>query len=130
MQFKLGICQMQVVDDKIRNLRRAAEWVHRAAGEGAQVVMLPEMFCCPYQNAYFVRYAEPFGERITEALREMALAEGVYLIGGSMPEAAEGKIYNTCAVLRQREIYWANTARCICLIFRLRVVWLLRNRIR
>ena len=64
--------------------------MHRAAGEGAQVVMLPDMFCCPYQNAYFVRYAEPFGERITEALREMALAEGVYQIGGSMPEAAEG----------------------------------------
>lgn len=98
MQFKLGICQMQVVDDKVRNLRRAAEWVHQAAMEGAQVVMLPEMFCCPYQNDYFVRYAEPFGEGITEALREMAATEGVYLIGGSMPEAAGGKIYNTCAV--------------------------------
>lgn len=99
MQFSLGLCQMNVVDDKLRNLRQAADMVHQAAEGGAQVVMLPEMFCCPYQNTYFIRYAEPFGNRITDSLQQMAATEKVYLIGGSMPEARNGNIYNTCAVI-------------------------------
>lgn len=98
MRYELGICQMTVVEDQARNLLKAQALVHEAAVGGAQVVMLPEMFCCPYDNDYFVRYAEPFDGRVTEALRQMAAAEGIYLIGGSMPEAREGRIYNTCSV--------------------------------
>ena len=98
MSFELGICQMNVVDDKLRNLQTARELVLKAAEAGAQVVMLPEMFCCPYQNDYFVRYAEPLDGLVTETLARIAAEAGVYLIGGSMPEARAGKIYNTCAV--------------------------------
>ena len=98
MRYELGICQMMVTEDKARNLQIAGGLVHEAAAGGAQVVILPEMFCCPYANDYFVRYAEPFDGRVTEALRRIAAREGVYLVGGSMPEAREGKIYNTCPV--------------------------------
>ena len=60
--------------------------------------MLPEIFCCPYENSNFVKYAQPAGGQIWQALRDMAKFSGVWLIGGSMPELCEGRIYNTAFV--------------------------------
>lgn len=95
--FTVALCQMQVGNSVVENLKRASELIS-AASESAAVVMLPEMFCCPYSNADFVRNREPFGERITKTLAETAAKAGVILIGGSFPEEDNGKIYNTCPV--------------------------------
>ena len=94
--MKAALIQMKVTDDKEKNLSRAAELVNKA--RGAELILLPEMFCCPYSTASFVKNAEPEGERVTEALSRMAKASGAYLVGGSMPEYDNGKIYNTCFV--------------------------------
>lgn len=102
MKFQIAICQMNVIDDKAANLRKAAQLVNQAAQFGADVVMLPEMFSCPYQNDYFVRYAEAFGQTTTQALSKMAADNGIYLIGGSMPERRGKQIYNTCAAFDRR----------------------------
>lgn len=50
MTLKLGQVQLMVGRDKAENLRRACALIRRAADQGAQMVMLPEMFCCPYEN--------------------------------------------------------------------------------
>lgn len=47
-KFKLALCQIKTGADKQANLRKAAEMVRTAASGGAQVIMLPEMFVCPY----------------------------------------------------------------------------------
>ena len=91
-----SLIQMNVCGDKERNLSHAAEMIKNA--RGADVIMLPEMFCCPYEAAGFPEYAEPAGGRIFCALSEMAREAGAYLIGGSMPELDGGRIYNTCFV--------------------------------
>ena len=44
--LKLGQVQLMVGRDKAENLRRACVLIRRAAERGAQLVMLPEMFCC------------------------------------------------------------------------------------
>jgi predicted amidohydrolase len=94
-----ALAQMQVTADKAANLRAAAEWIERCAGDGARLVMLPEMFCCPYQSAAFPRYAEAQGGPAWQALADAARQAQVYLVGGSMPEIdASGRIYNTCYV--------------------------------
>ena len=46
MTLKLGQVQLMVGRDKAENLRRACVLIRRAAEQGAQLVMLPEMFCC------------------------------------------------------------------------------------
>ena len=56
--MKIGLCQMMVTADKEANLRKAEQMVREAAHKGAQLVMLPEMFQCPYANVYFPQYAE------------------------------------------------------------------------
>lgn len=96
--MKLSLIQMPVTADKVENLRRAAREVALAAGRGAQLVLLPEMFCCPYDNRCFPAYCEPAGGPVWQALRQMALGNGVYLVGGSMPELEDGRIYNTSFV--------------------------------
>lgn len=87
---------MNVTADKAENLARAQEMVNKA--QGADVMMLPEMFCCPYAPGSFVKNAEPEGGAVTDALSRMAKETGSYLIGGSMPELDGGRIYNTCFV--------------------------------
>lgn len=95
---KAALVQMRVTEDKERNLRSAADAVRRAADAGAQVVCLPEMFVCPYERHAFLAAREARGGRIWSALAQMAAESRVVLIGGSFPEAAEGRLYNTCFV--------------------------------
>lgn len=100
MSFKLGLCQMAVKADKRENLQKAGTLIREAAGQGAQVIVLPEMFSCPYANQYFKQFAEKRED--SESLRFLcALAQelGIYLIAGSIPEDDGGVIYNTCFVL-------------------------------
>jgi predicted amidohydrolase len=70
-----------------------------AAGNGASVVALGEMFNCPYENQFFTRFAEeiPGGETF-EMLSTCAREKGIYLIGGSIPERYGNFIYNTSPV--------------------------------
>lgn len=91
-----ALIQMRVTADKAENLRAAGEWIQRCAGEGAELVMLPEMFCCPYDSAAFPIYAEPEGGPACCSLADAAQRAQVTLVGGSMPEIdANGRIYNT-----------------------------------
>ena len=63
-----------------------------------ELVALPEMWCCPYNNAAFVQYAEPQGGETWRLLRDTARACGVWLVAGSVPERDGDAIYNTCYV--------------------------------
>ena len=95
-KIKLGLCQMTVCRDKAENLRRAETALRRAAAQGAQLALLPEMFNCPYENACFPVYAEPAGGETWQFLARMARELGLYLAGGSVPEREGRKVYNTC----------------------------------
>ena len=96
--MKTALIQMPVVKDKAENLARAAKEIQRAARDGAELAILPEMFCCPYSNASFRANAEEAGGRIHTAMAEAARKAGLWLVAGSMPELADGKIYNTSFV--------------------------------
>jgi omega-amidase len=62
---------------------------------GASVVGMPEMWNCPYGNEYFPGYAEDEGGPSFVFMADLARKHGVYLVGGSVPESADGKLYNT-----------------------------------
>ena len=84
--MKTAVVQMRVGDDKRANMARAAAFVKQAAEQGAEVVVLPEMFNCPYQTKNFPVYAEKAGGECWTILANAARENAVYLIGGSMPE--------------------------------------------
>lgn len=94
--MKLSLIQMPVTADKAQNLQTATQEVSAAAQRGCDLAVLPEMFCCPYDNRCFPRYAEPEGGEIWQSLSRMARENHVWLVGGSMPEREANAIYNTC----------------------------------
>lgn len=98
--IKIGVCQMNVVDDKKANILRADSFIKQAAQAGCRIVVLPEMFICPYVPALFNSYAESYPEGETlEWMSKTAAREKVAVVGGSIPEHAENnRIYNTSFV--------------------------------
>lgn len=75
------------------------ELVQQAARAGAELIVLPEMFNCPYSKELFPLYAESYPEGITFAtLAEVARSQRVWLVGGSVPEREGDRIYNSAFV--------------------------------
>lgn len=96
--MKLALIQMTTHSSNDQNLHHAVARIIEAAADGADMVVLPEMFCCPYQTANFPLYAQPESGENVRVLRACAKDCGVYLVAGSMPEETDGKIYNTSYV--------------------------------
>ncbi len=97
-KFKLGIIQMKVSETKSISVDKAIDNITYMADKGAQVVVLPEMFNCPYETHRFPEYAEPVNGTTYRKLAEIAKTKKVYLIAGSMPEMEENKLDNTTYV--------------------------------
>ncbi|MTI67335.1 MAG: carbon-nitrogen hydrolase family protein [Firmicutes bacterium] len=95
--LRVGLCQMKVKEDKLENIKKAENMIKDLANKGAKLIVLPEMFNCPYNNSNFKEYAEkyPNGKTIKK-LSDIANRENVHVVGGSIPEKDdEGNIYNT-----------------------------------
>ena len=60
------------------------------------VIVLPEIFTCPYDNSCFPVFAQGEDGEVYRELSQIAREYQVYLIAGSVPELGEeGKIFNT-----------------------------------
>ena len=68
------------------------------SGPEPDFLVLPEIFTCPYDNKCFPRFAEQDGGPTFSFLSELARSRKMYVIGGSVPELDDGKIYNTSYV--------------------------------
>ena len=90
--------QMRVTRDKAENIAAACRLIRRAAEQGAEFVMLPEMFCCPYENGAFRPYGEEQDGPAQRALSALAAELGIWIVGGSIPELEENRVYNTSFV--------------------------------
>jgi predicted amidohydrolase len=102
MEFKIGLCQMKIGEDKTRNLNRAKALIQQAVQQGAEMAVLPEMFNCPYNQEFFPRFAEsePNGETV-EFLADLAREYHCYIVGGSIPEREGDCLYNTSFVFNR-----------------------------
>ena len=96
--MKAALVQMEVQEKIPDSLARAEGFVRRAAEEGADLCLLPEMFCCPYQNDCFRPYGEPEGGPAQAALSAAAAENRIYVVGGTVPELEGDRVYNTCYV--------------------------------
>jgi N-carbamoylputrescine amidase len=86
------------------NLATAVDRVGKAAHAGAQIVVLPELFCSRYfcqrpDDASAFALAEEIPGPTTRALAETARKHGVVLVGGSLFEQTPaGRYYNSAPV--------------------------------
>lgn len=94
--LKIALCQMNVIDNKKENLKKASLMINESAGENADFIVLPEMFNCPYSNDKFIEYCESEGDSETlNLISSLAKKNNVYILAGSIPEKDKDKLYNT-----------------------------------
>ena len=102
-QVTLGLVQMRMTADPAQNLATAEARVREAAGRGAQVICLPELFrsyyFCQVEDHQFFQLAEPIPGPTTERLGALARELGVVIIASLFEKRAEGLYHNTTAVL-------------------------------
>ena len=96
--MRVALIQMPVTADKAENINTARKKLREAADNGADIAVLPEMFCCPYQNDCFRAYGEEENGPAQAVLSALAAELGMYIVGGSLPELAGGNVYNTSYV--------------------------------
>ncbi len=100
--MKLGLVQMRVSLDKRANIEKACQMIEKACGRGADIVILPEMFNCPYDNKYFREYAEDSSGLTIESIKKIAIEQSIYIVAGSIPEIDGEDVYNTSFVLNPK----------------------------
>lgn len=100
--MKAALIQSPVYSDKERSVRYAQQAVLQAAADGAELAILPEMFCCPYDNQHFAAFAEPEGGDTMILMSETAKRAGITLVAGSIPERDGETLYNTSFVFNER----------------------------
>lgn len=95
-KIKLALCQMNVIDDKQANIKKASLMIRQSVNENADFIVLPEMFNCPYSNEKFIEYCEieDKSETLTK-ISQLANENNVYILAGSIPEKFEDKLFNT-----------------------------------
>lgn len=102
----LGLVQMDMTSDPKANLSKALHMIKEAAGKGAQVVCLPELFATPYFPQYDIsderRREDAPHDTIPggtdRALSAAARENGIVLVSGSIYEKAGDHFYNTAMV--------------------------------
>ena len=98
--IKIALCQMKVIDNKEENLKKAISMIKTASEKDADLIILPEMFNCPYENEKFMEYSEDTENSYTlNLISKTASEEKKYIIAGSIPEkeatSTSERIYNT-----------------------------------
>lgn len=99
--MRVALIQMKVKPEKQDNIETALRKLREAKANGAELAVLPEMFCCPYGDgdAVFHANAEEAGRGAAQdALSAAAKELSFYLVGGTIPEQEGGRLYNTSFV--------------------------------
>jgi N-carbamoylputrescine amidase len=99
----LGLVQMRCGPDPEANMEKALAGIRRAAGEGAQVISLPELFrsqyFCQREDPSLFDLAEPIPGPTTERLGRAARETGAVIVASIFERRTAGVYHNTAAVL-------------------------------
>ncbi|WP_176041880.1 carbon-nitrogen hydrolase family protein [Burkholderia stabilis] len=100
--LRVAALQMVSTPDVTRNLAEARRLIAEAAGEGAQLVLLPEYFCfMGHRDTDKLALAEPYQDGpIQRFLADAARRHGIWVIGGTLPLKAPepDRVLNTTLV--------------------------------
>jgi N-carbamoylputrescine amidase len=102
-KFRIGLIQMACSQDPNENLAKAEWRIREAAGKGAQVVCLQELFrsqyFCREERAEMFDLAEPVPGPTTEWLSRLARELAIVAIGSVFERRAAGVYHNTAVVM-------------------------------
>jgi len=105
----VGLVQMVCDPDPLVNDQRAEAGIRQAAGQGAQIICLPELFrslyFCQTEDYAAFELAEPIPGPSTEILQKLAAELDIVIIASLFEKRAEGIYHNTTVVLDGRKGY-------------------------
>ncbi|WP_027416183.1 carbon-nitrogen family hydrolase [Aneurinibacillus terranovensis] len=94
--MKIAVCQMNVVQgDREHNRKAAGEMIDEAAENGAQVVVLPEMWTSGYDFPRLNDHTEQMQGATVDYLAQKALEHKIWIVGGSFPVQYSAGTCNT-----------------------------------
>lgn len=107
MSYKMAAIQMTSGHHVAENLASAARLVQQAADQGAQLVVLPEMFAIMgLDQMDKVKYREVYGYgQIQDFLKEAAIKHRIWIVGGTTPIAIPGnenKVSAACLIFNDQ----------------------------
>src|SRR4051812_50068848 len=104
----VALVQMRCSTDPEDNLRRACDFLREAAGRGAQVACLPELFrtqyFCQVEDAALFDFAEPIPGPTTEALAAVARETGMVVVGSIFERRTAGGFPNPPGLVGARRV--------------------------
>ena len=89
---------MDVLENPKDNLNKIKKLLCKAKKENTDIVVLPEMCCCPYEDSAFVKYAMTDNDYFLRKLSYYASEKSMIIVAGSVPEKTSEGIYNTTFV--------------------------------
>ena len=97
--MRVAAVQMNSGDDVAENVRKACDYIDRAAQGGAQLVVLPEffntIFFAQYRDTKYNALAETDTGSTMTAIREAAMRNGIAVIATIYEEVEIGLCYDT-----------------------------------
>ena len=106
-KYKVGLIQMSMGVDIDQNLKKATEFVRDAAGKGAKIVCLPEMFrsqyFCQTEDHDNFDLAETIPGPSTNALVKVADDSDVTVIAPIFEQRALGLYHNSLIIIQPGE---------------------------
>jgi predicted amidohydrolase len=99
--MRAAAIQLNSTGDKARNVQTAERLVRAAAGDGAELAVLPEKWNLLGDSATQLAGAEPLDGPTISAARAWARELGIHLIAGSIAERVDGqeKAFNTSTLI-------------------------------
>ncbi|MGA8657120.1 MAG: carbon-nitrogen hydrolase [Chthoniobacterales bacterium] len=101
--LKIGLVQMSCSPGPAENAAKAEAMIRQAAGQGARIVCLQELFLtqyfCQAEDHKYFRLAEEIPGPTTNRLRKTAGELGVVIVASLFERRAAGLYHNTAAIL-------------------------------
>lgn len=99
----VGLIQMTCGSGKQENIDKSIAMIREAAGKGAQIICLQELFASPYfcweENYDYFSLAESIPGPTTSLFEELACELDVVIVASLFEKRAEGLYHNTVAVI-------------------------------
>jgi nitrilase len=94
--MRVAVCQMNAGGgDVLENVATAARLLDDAGAAGADLAALPELWPLYDTHAAMREIAAPIPGPLTDPVAEVARERSMWVVGGSVPEAADDHVFNT-----------------------------------